>query len=54
MTTVLRELIEAYNASGRCAFYHSRKQTVSLSGHKAIPVKDAIAKMTAVLEKEKA
>jgi hypothetical protein len=50
--TKLEKLIEAYNASGRCAWYYPRKKLVSLSGHKAIPVKEAIAQMTAVLAKD--
>ena len=50
--TKLEKLIEAYRASGRCAFYYPRKKLVSLDGHKAVPVKDAIAKITEVLAKQ--
>lgn len=49
--TKLEKLIAAWNATGRCAFYYPRKKLVSLNGHKAVPVKEAIAQMTEVLSK---
>jgi hypothetical protein len=50
----LEKLLEAYKASGRCAFYYPRKQMVSLNGHKAIPVKDAMARMTETMARDNA
>src|SRR5208337_2590820 len=45
----LENVMAAWNASGRVAFHHKNKGTVSLSGGKAISEKDAIKRMEEVL-----
>ena len=45
----LKILMKQYQNTGRIAFYYPRKQTVSLNGMRAIPVKAAIDRMEEVL-----
>ena len=40
--TNLTDVLSEYRATGRLAFHYPRKNTVSLNGGKAVPVKDAI------------
>ncbi len=50
MTDAQTTIIESYRATGRLAFHYPRKKLISLNGHKAIPVKEAIAQMRHLLE----
>jgi len=52
MTEAQRKIVEAYRASGRPVFYYPRKKLISMSGHKAIPVKEAVAQMWECLKRE--
>lgn len=52
MTTTQHRLLEAYRATGRIAFYHPHKQTISLNGHRALPVSKALAQVKETLNRE--
>ena len=43
------KLLKEYRATGRLAFYHPRKQTISLNGGKHVPVKEALKKIRETL-----
>ena len=47
-------IIEAYRAKGWICFEHPRKGTVSLNGHKEVPLAEGIKQMKAALEREAA
>lgn len=47
----LEHLLERFRATGRLAFYHPRKGTISLSGGKHLPVKEAVKRMREILDK---
>lgn len=46
----LLKLIDRWQASGRIAIYHPRKQTVSISGGHEVSVMDAITAMEAYFD----
>ena len=46
----IEKLLKEYRATGRLAFYHPRKQTISLNGGKHVPVKEALKKIRETLK----
>ena len=42
--------IDLWNNSGRCAWYHPRKKTVSLNGAPTIPQEEAIKRIKDLLK----
>ena len=38
----VKEWAERYTATGRCAFVHPRKKTISLNGGKAMPFSEGV------------
>lgn len=51
MTNAQIKIMEAYKATGRCAFYYPRKKAISLNGGKLLSVKEAVEKMTELLKR---
>jgi hypothetical protein len=45
----IKNAIEKWNASGRCAYYHPRLQMISLNGMRALPVNEAIKRINETL-----
>ena len=45
--------IAAYNRTGHIAFYHPRKDRISLNGRPSIPVAEAISKIKECLRRAK-
>ena len=41
----IAELITAYNATGRIAFYHPKKRTISINGGRCVPEKEGIKRI---------
>ena len=41
----IKEIINQYEATGRVAFYHPRKKTISLNGFPELPENEAIRRM---------
>jgi len=51
MNQHLKELVRRWRASGRIAFYHPRKQTLSLNGHGALNYTAAAAYMQSAADR---
>ena len=49
MELKITRLIEQYNATGRIAFYHPKKHTISLNGFKALPEEEGLKRIEALL-----
>lgn len=52
MTHAQQKTIDAYRATGRIVFVYPRLGLVSLNGFKREPIKDAMVKMQACIERE--
>ena len=50
---IIEYWIAAYEKTGRIAFYHPRKNTMSLNGGRPIPVTGAIRRIKECLERAK-
>jgi hypothetical protein len=48
----IKEIINQYQSTGRIAFYHPRKKTISLNGGRQLPEQEAIKIMLECLNKE--
>lgn len=51
LTSAEQDTMNAYNR-GRGAYFHPRKDTISLNGFPAIPRREAIKRMRETLEKD--
>lgn len=49
MTNQQQELMKAYIATGRTAFYYPRKKMISLNGGKLLNIKEAVSKMKEII-----
>lgn len=50
----IRQIIEQYNNTGRGAWYHPKKHTISINGGRAIPEDQAVKIMLEVINKKTA
>lgn len=50
----VKQIIEQYNNTGRCAWYHPKKRTISINGSRAIPENQAVKIMLEVINKKTA
>lgn len=50
MNNQQQEIMKAYIATGRYAFYYPRKKMISLNGGKLLKIKDAVSKMKEIVK----
>jgi hypothetical protein len=50
--TKIKEIINQYQSTGRIAFYHPHRKTISLNGGRQLPEREAIKIMLECLNRE--
>ena len=53
MNSIQKTIFDAYNASGRLAFYHPKKEKISLNGGRSMATAEAVKRMSNAMERDR-